>query len=87
MSESYSAEEVAVRVRRVREAEKLIPAHFAQRIGATPQQVNDWEAGRQRPGPKHILRMCQEFGVTSDYLLFGMVAFMPLSVAHKLGLV
>ena len=44
---------------------------LAQRVGCNARTVYLCERGRQKPSSDLLLRLSQEFGVTTDYLLTG----------------
>lgn len=46
-------------------------AGLAQRIGSSTEMVYAYERGRQKPSSDMLLRLAEEFGMTTDYLLTG----------------
>lgn len=46
-------------------------AELARRIGVSSSAVGMYEQGRREPSLNLVVRLAQEFGVTTDYLLMG----------------
>ena len=46
-------------------------AELARRIGVSASAVGMYEQGRREPSLNLLVRLAQEFGVTTDYLLMG----------------
>lgn len=46
-------------------------AELARRIGVSASAVGMYEQGRREPSLGLLVRLAQEFGVTTDYLLMG----------------
>ena len=46
-------------------------AELARRIGVSTSAVGMYEQGRREPSLNLLVRLAQEFGVTTDYLLMG----------------
>ena len=46
-------------------------AELARRIGVSASTVGMYEQGRREPSLGLLVRLAQEFGVTTDYLLMG----------------
>lgn len=46
---------------------------LAQRVGCSARTVYLCERGRQKPSSDMLLRLAEEFGMTTDYLLTGKI--------------
>ncbi|MGN0761212.1 MAG: helix-turn-helix domain-containing protein [Christensenellales bacterium] len=64
--------DIAERIKTPRKHNALSQEGFAERLGVTRQSVSSWENGTTMPDVKIITTMCEQFGVTADYLLFGL---------------
>ena len=64
--------DIAERIKMLRKRNALSQEEFAETLGVTRQSVSSWENGTTTPDVKIIAAMCEQFGVTSDYLLFGL---------------
>ncbi|QDO91978.1 transcriptional regulator [Dolosigranulum pigrum] len=49
--------------------DKMTQKEFGEKIGVSPQTVSSWEKNIYSIRPKHLVRICQEFKVTSEELL------------------
>ena len=49
-------------------------AELARRIGVSTSAVGMYEQGRREPSLGLLVRLAQEFGVTTDYLLMGEIS-------------
>ncbi|MGN0788864.1 MAG: helix-turn-helix domain-containing protein [Christensenellales bacterium] len=63
--------DIAKRIKTLRKGNALSQEEFAETLGVTRQSVSSWENGTTTPDVKIIASMCERFGVTSDYLIFG----------------
>lgn len=63
--------DIAKRIKTLRKNSALSQEEFAETLGVTRQSVSSWENGTTTPDVKIIAAMCERFGVTSDYLIFG----------------
>ena len=63
--------DIAERIKMLRKRNALSQEEFAETLGVTRQSVSSWENGSTMPDVKIIATMCEQFGVTSDYLIFG----------------
>lgn len=54
---------------RLRKRERLTQCEFAERIGTTQNLIAAWENGRTAPSLRYILKICEEFHVTPNWLL------------------
>lgn len=54
---------------RLRKREGLTQSELAERIGTTQNLITAWENGKTAPGLRYILKICEEFHVTPNWLL------------------
>lgn len=66
--------DLAQRLRVTREATGLSQSDFARRAGITPQQWNNYEQDRERISINVALKLCQAFGVTTDWIYRGQLS-------------
>ena len=59
-------------------------AELARRIGVSASAVGMYEQGRREPSLGLLVRLAQEFGVTTDYLLMGETPASDPSMAPEL---
>ena len=57
------------RLRRLRFDNDLTQAEVAQKIGVTQQTYSRYESGDAKPDSETIIKFCELYGVTADYLL------------------
>lgn len=57
------------RLRLIREANGLLQAEVADRIGITRTQVVNLERGNTEPSINVLMRICEQFEVSADWLL------------------
>jgi transcriptional regulator with XRE-family HTH domain len=57
------------RIREIRTAQNKKVSPLAEKLGVTPKHFYDLETGSRRLNEDHIRVLCQEFNVSSDYLL------------------
>lgn len=67
----YAPKNVAHRIRLLREAFGLTQVALASEIGASENQVKQWERGANRPGPDMVYAIKLRYGVPSDWTLYG----------------
>ena len=60
-----------IRIALLRAANGWSQAELARRIGVSASAVGMYEQGRREPSLDLVVRLAQEFGVTTDYLLMG----------------
>lgn len=48
-------------------------------LGLKKSPMTDWKNGRSIPTTEHIIKMCDIFAVSADYMLFGLLAPTNLS--------
>ena len=78
--------EIAARVKAVM-AEFHIVSNKAmgERCGATTSAVNNWRLGYNRPPAPKMKRLCEETGMTLDWLYCGLVGSMDPKLAKRLN--
>lgn len=59
-------------------------AELARRIGVSTSAIGMYEQGRREPSLGLVVRLAQELGVTTDYLLMGGMPDADSSAAPKL---
>lgn len=64
-------EDMPARIRRAYKARRLSQRAFAEIIGATPQQMNNWLRGRAEPSIRYLARISVACGVSIDWLALG----------------
>lgn len=65
------AEEIAGRLRELRQEAGMTVADWADSIGERPSRVTDVERGKQRPPTPMLIAVCQKHRVSSTWLLSG----------------
>ena len=60
-----------MRIELLREKNGWSQAELARRIGVSASSVGMYEQGRREPSLDLVVRLANEFGVTTDYLLIG----------------
>jgi len=75
-----SNEAIGSRLAAVRDARGLMQAELARTLDVSPQRWGSYERGRSVPPPEILMRFWQLTGATSDYILFGSMAGMPLEL-------
>lgn len=67
----YSAEEFGGRIRKIRRNNKMTQEKLADILILSVDSVSRIENGKVMCMPEHIVRICEIFNVTTDYLYFG----------------
>jgi transcriptional regulator with XRE-family HTH domain len=57
------------RIREIRQRKKIKPPELARLLSITPKHLYDLETGKRRLHDDIIVKVCEIYGVTSDYLL------------------
>ena len=76
-----SAENVAIRVEFLRSFFGMKQNAFAEAIGATGAQYNNWKGGRQRMPLAQALKLQELYGVTLDFIYLGRANSLPADIA------
>ena len=58
-----------IRIKELRNKNKISQKDFAKIIGAAPNTVCNWENGNREPDNDTLIKISEYFGVTVDYLL------------------
>ncbi len=83
--EVYSKENVAKRLKWLRENTGLTQAAFAESIGVRPTQYNNWETGRQRLSLEGALSVNRVYGTTLDFLFLARRGDLPSDLIKDLS--
>ena len=62
---------IADRIIKLRKDAGLSQEAFAEKLGVSRQSVSKWESGNVMPDLNNLVAMCELFGVSSDYILYG----------------
>ena len=65
------------RIKEIRKVEKLTQQKFADRIGAKQNTIAQYEIGRNVPIDPVINSICKEFGISEDWLRYGLEPMKP----------
>ena len=75
---------LGIRIAILRLSKGWSQAELARRIGVSTSAVGMYEQGRREPSLSLLVRLAQEFGVTTDYLLMGETPHSGPSAASEL---
>ena len=70
-SKSITAKEVGARIRLLREAQHDSQEKLAQTLNVSRELISKIESGRQYPSVLVLARLSDLYGVSTDYILFG----------------
>lgn len=59
---------MSLRIEQLRKERGWSQSELARRLGVKPPQTNRWESGARRPELNNLVRMCDLFDVSIDYL-------------------
>lgn len=62
---------IGQRIQELRKNKYLSQEEMAEQLEVSKQSISKWELDKAVPGIDKIIRMCELYGVTSDYLLMG----------------
>ena len=68
---SITAKEVGARIRLLREAQHDSQEKLAQTLNVSRELISKIESGRQYPSVLVLARLSDLYGVSTDYILFG----------------
>lgn len=57
---------------------------LAERLGISPQRLNNYEIGNTTPPPDILAKLSRLTGATADYILFGRIDGLPYDLAQQL---
>jgi transcriptional regulator with XRE-family HTH domain len=63
--------DIGCRIKELRKRDGLNQSELAKIINLTASAMSLIEAGKNNPTPEAIVKLCQYFGVSTDYLLTG----------------
>lgn len=72
------------RLRAFREALELSQSDLARAISVRANTYNQWENGKRLIDPLVASRLCDQFGVTMDWIYRGNMSSLPQHLAAKL---
>jgi transcriptional regulator with XRE-family HTH domain len=75
---------IGERLRAYREAIGLSQAEFARMAGVSPQALNNWERGRQRPDLDSGIALCLAHNMPMDWTYFGKAAEIKDGISRKI---
>lgn len=70
-NEPWTKENIAARLKWLRGYVGLTQSEFAESLGVTLTNYNNWERGRQRMSIDGALKVNQTYGTTLDFLYLG----------------
>ncbi|OKO67482.1 helix-turn-helix transcriptional regulator [Bradyrhizobium sp. NAS96.2] len=79
-----STEQVALRLKRTREAMKLTQAAWCRLVGIDTPQWNNYEAGGRRITIDAALKVCKATGVGLNWIYRGMASDVPVNLATQI---
>ena len=71
---------IGMRIALLRAGNGWSQAELARRIGVSASAVGMYEQGRREPSLDLVVRLANEFGVTTDYLLIGIQVCPDLAI-------
>lgn len=77
-------EEVGRNVMLVRESLGLTPKAFGLPVGLKSPALWNIETGKAYPNMYVLARLCEEYGITADFILFGRRGGLPRDLVDKL---
>ena len=76
--------EVARNVAITREAAGLSQSEFGRRIDVSPQKIWNIENAVYFPDPATVIKICEEFNVTTDWIYRGIRSSVPAEMPGRL---
>lgn len=73
--------EIGNRIRAGREALGYNQKQFADRAGFNNSQVSNWESGLHRPSLDSCITLRETFGLSIDFIIFGILDALPHKIA------
>ncbi len=62
-------EKITLRIRELRKERKMTQTQLAELLATTQDTVSLWELGKSYPDIPSLVRLCDIFDVSADYLL------------------
>lgn len=84
VNDDTSRQSIGDRLKLTREALGLNQAAFARLVGISPQGINNYEKGTQRPQLDQAFQICRATGATLDWIYFGDRSGLPGRILDKL---
>ena len=69
--QTYDAKAFGSRLKAIRKANKYTQAKLAEVLFISEESVSNIEKGKTMCMPEHLMKICQLFNVSADYLYFG----------------
>ena len=63
--------EAGKRIRTIRKKNKVTQEQLAEKLFLTAESVSNFENGKTMCMPENVARICELFGVTADYIYYG----------------
>lgn len=67
----YDAKAVGARLKAHREATGLTQAQYAEALGVPRGTYSIWEGGQQNISLTGLMAICERFGLSLDYVIYG----------------
>lgn len=74
----YDAVEAGKRIREVRKKNKYTQEQLAEKLFLTAESVSNFENGKTMCMPENVAKICEIFGVTADYIYYGIESAYPM---------
>lgn len=81
--EQDKIEQIGKRLRRQREKLNMTREEFAEKAGISPQFLAEIENGKKGMSVNTLYKICKNFSISADYLLFGLLSNETLSDSAK----
>ena len=62
---------IGERIKILRASKDITQEEFGERIGLNQKQISKFESNRAIPTTETIIKICEEFKISADWLLFG----------------
>ena len=62
-------ENIAKRIKEIRQENKLSQAEFGKRLFVSQDTVSLWEKGKSLPTVEYVIQMAKIFNLSADYIL------------------
>ena len=62
---------IAQNIRKLRESRSMSQDDLGQRLNISGKAISSWEIGRTEPNMGYVQAMCDVFGVSAEYLIYG----------------
>ena len=61
--------ELSARIKYIRKQRGERQADLSKAIGTVPNRISQWETGSRKPSAGNIIKLCQHYNVSADWLL------------------